>query len=61
VRPGISLRIAQFDWIRTHLSRDNKNFSPQQGSLPILSGWQNNYRFSIGISFQIGEKGTARK
>jgi len=58
---GISLRLVQFDWIRTNLSRDNKNFSPLQGSLPILSGWQSNYRFSVGISFQFGEKGFAGK
>ena len=61
LQPGISLRVVQFDWIRTNLSRDNKNFSPQLGSLPTLSGWQDNYRFSIGISFQFGERGLARK
>lgn len=56
----MSLRIVQFDWIRTHLSRDNKNFSPQQGSLPTLSGWQDNYRFSAGIAFRFGERGLPR-
>jgi hypothetical protein len=61
IQPGISLRLAQFDWIRTNLSRDNKNFSPQQGSPPILRGWQDNYRFSIGTSFQFGERGATRK
>jgi hypothetical protein len=52
---GIALRMVRFDWIRSHLSRDN--FSPQQGSLPVLSGWQDNYRFSPGITFCFGEKG----
>jgi len=61
IHPAISLRIVQFDWIRCNLSRDNKDFSPQQGSLPIVSGWQDNYRFSIGVSFQLGEKGTGGK
>lgn len=60
VRPWLSLRMVQFDWIRTHLSRDNRNFSPQQGSLPTLSGWQDNYRFSAGIVFRLGEKGLRR-
>jgi hypothetical protein len=57
VRSGISIRFVQFDWIRTHLSRDNGKFSSQQGSLPILSGWQDNYRFSAGIAFRFGERG----
>ena len=61
IHPAISLRIVQFDWIRSNLSRDNKDFSPQQGSLPIVSGWQDNYRFSIGFSFQLGEKRTGGK
>jgi hypothetical protein len=57
VHPGIALRVIQFDWIRTHLSRDNNNFSPQQGSLPVLGGWQDNCRLSAGITFRLGEKG----
>ena len=60
VRPGIALRMIQFDWVRSDLSRDNSNFSPQQGSLPILRGWQNNYRFSAGITFRFGEKGVRK-
>lgn len=60
VRPWLSLRIVQFDWIRTHLSRDNESFSPHQGSLPTLSGWQDNYRFSAGIVFRLGERGIAQ-
>jgi hypothetical protein len=56
VRPGISLRMVQFDWIRSNLSRDNRNFSPLQGSLPVLKGWQDNYRFSAGITFRLGVK-----
>jgi len=50
----------QFDWIRTHLSRDNAGYSTIQGQLPTLTGWQDNYRFSCGITFRWGEKG-ARK
>ena len=55
--PIMSFRVVQFDWLRTHLSRDNASFSPIQGQLPTLAGWQNNYRFSAGIIFRFGEKG----
>lgn len=58
VRRLISVRVVQFDWIRTNLSRDNWKYSQIQGQLPTLSGWQNNYRFSCGITFRIGEKGS---
>jgi hypothetical protein len=57
VHPRIAVRIVQFDWIRTHLNRDNNDFSPQKGSLPILGGWQDNYRISAGITFRLGERG----
>jgi hypothetical protein len=60
LRPMLSLRLVQFDWIRTHLSRDNAGYSPIQGQLPTLSGWQDNYRFSIGITLRIGEKGEGK-
>lgn len=59
VHPQVSLRLVQFDWIRTNLSRDNADFSPVQG-LPTLSGWQDNYRFSCGITFHLGEKGSPK-
>ncbi len=58
VHPIISVRFVQFDWIRTHLSRDNVNFSPIAGQLPTLSGWQDNYRFSCGVTFRFGAKGS---
>ncbi|MGB9073062.1 MAG: hypothetical protein WCC22_10375 [Terriglobales bacterium] len=60
VTPTVSVRMVQFDWIRSDLSRDNVNYSPAQGELPVLKGWQNNYRFSCGITFRFGEKGTSR-
>lgn len=60
VTPTVSVRMVQFDWIRSNLSRDNANFSPVQGELPVLKGWQDNYRFSSGIAFRFGEKGTSR-
>lgn len=56
VRPNISVRFVQFDWIRTNLSRDNPDFSIQN-QLPVLKGWQDNYRFSAGVTFRFGEKG----
>ena len=56
----MSFRVVQFDWVRTHLSRDNSNFSPLLGQLPTLSGWQDNYRFSCGLIFRFGEKGSRK-
>jgi hypothetical protein len=55
--PMISFRVVQFDWLRTHLSRDSESFSPLQGQLPIVSGWQDNYRFSTGIILRFGQRG----
>ena len=57
--PNVSVRIFQFDFVRTKLSRDNLNLSPAQGQFPTLIGWQDNYRFSFGITFRFGEKGEA--
>lgn len=56
----LAFRIAQLDWIHTNLSRDNPVFSPIQAQLPTLQGWQNNYRFSCGITFRFGSKGVGR-
>ena len=56
VHPNVSVRLIQFDFVRTKLSRDNLNFSPVQGQFPTLNGWQDNYRFSFGITFRFGEK-----
>lgn len=58
VHPAMSFRVIQFDWVRSHLTRDNVNFNPIQGQLPTLTGWQDNYRFSIGIVFRFGQKGS---
>lgn len=52
-----SLRLVQFDWVRTNLSRDSVNYLPAQGQLPIVKGWQDNYRFSCGVTFRFGVKG----
>jgi hypothetical protein len=60
LRPIVSLRPVQFDWIRTDLSRDNATFSSAQGQLPTLNRWQNNCRFSCGLTFRWGQKGTPR-
>jgi Outer membrane protein beta-barrel domain len=61
VHPNISVRLIQFDFVRTKLSRDNLSFSPAAlGQFPTLNGWQDNYRFSFGITFRFGEKGEAQ-
>ena len=59
VRPVASFRVVQFDWIRTNLSRDNGAYSPIVGQLPTLSGWQDTYRFSCGITFHWGTRGAS--
>jgi len=58
--PAISVRVFQFDFVRTKLSRDNLSFSPTQDQFPTLNGWQDNYRFSFGITFRFGAKGEPR-
>lgn len=55
--PKVSMRVAQFDWIRTNLSRNSGYLIPAKGQLPPLADWQNNYRFSCGVVFQMGSKG----
>lgn len=57
--PIMSMRVVQFDWIRTNLSRDNSAYAPVQGQLPTVSGWQDNYRFSCGITFRWGARGSS--
>lgn len=60
VHPMLAFRVVQFDYLRTHLSRDKLNWEPVQGQLPIVTGWQNNYRFSCGIVVKLGERGGRR-
>jgi hypothetical protein len=55
-----SYRLVQFDYLRTKLSRDNLNLTPDQGSFPTIQGWQNNYRFSTGILFHIGQRNAGK-
>lgn len=52
----VSVRVAQFDWIRSNLSRDNVNYSPAEGQFPTLHGWQDNYRFSTGFTVRFGTR-----
>lgn len=51
-----SMRVVQFDWIRTNLSRDSGYLTPAQGQLPALQSWQDNYRVSCGFVFRFGSK-----
>lgn len=55
-----ALRVVQFDYIRTHLSRNTVNWPDVEGQLPIVTGWQNNYRFAFGIVLRLGERGNGR-
>jgi len=53
-----SVRVVQFDWISTNLSRNSGYLTPAQGQLPTLQSWQNNYRLSSGVVFRFGSKGS---
>ncbi|HVN17557.1 MAG TPA: hypothetical protein VMU05_02265 [Dongiaceae bacterium] len=58
VRRGVSMRIAQFDWIRTNLNRANGAYAPVRNQLPSLGANQDNYRFSFGLTLHIGARRT---
>ncbi len=53
--PLLAIRLFQFDFVRAHLAHDRPEFSPIQDQLPLLPGWQNNYRFACGVVFKLGE------
>jgi hypothetical protein len=61
INPMLAFRVVQFDYLRTHLSRDKVNWEPVQGQLPVVTGWQNNYRFACGIVLKLGERGGRRR
>ena len=52
-------RIFQVDYVPPHLSSDKPRYIPTQGTMPIITGWQHNYRFSTGVVFQIGKAGNS--
>jgi hypothetical protein len=53
-------RLFEVDYLPTHLSSDKPRFIPTQGVMPVVSGWQHNYRFSTGVVFQIGRTDSGR-
>ncbi len=55
VHPLISVRAFQFDYVRTHYSRDNAAILA--GLIPDLQSWQKSYRFTVGVVLRLGEKG----
>jgi hypothetical protein len=59
--PMFSLRAIQFDYIRSHMSRNDPNFEVDTSELPPLDSWQKNYRFGVGIVMRLGEKSSGKK
>jgi opacity protein-like surface antigen len=58
VSQSFSVRAIQFDYIRSHMDRNQPNFAEIDPTVfPPLSSWQKNYRFAFGVVFRIGEKG----
>lgn len=53
----LALRVAQFDYLPTHLSHQDPFYMPPQGKFPVTQGWQHNYRVAVGIVLRLGERG----
>ncbi len=56
----VSLRLLQFDYLRTHFSRGATPLVPDPSVLPPLKSWQKNYRFAFGIVFKLGTRNARR-
>lgn len=52
-----ALRVAQFDYLPTHITHEDPFYMPPQGSFPVTQGWQHNYRVATGIIFRFGQRG----
>ncbi len=61
LHPFVSLRAIQFDYIRMNRSRGATPLVPDPGVLPSLANWQSEYRFAIGIVFNIPGPGEGRR
>ncbi len=57
VHPNISIRAFQFDYVRTHMSRDRHDLLPGDQQLPVLPSWQKSYRFTVGVVLHFGGEG----
>lgn len=55
--PMLSIRPIQFDYIRSHMSRNTPNFDIDPSIFPPLTSWQKNYRFGFGVVLRLGEHG----
>ena len=56
-----AVRAVQFDYLRTKLNRNEPEFLVDTSLFPTLREWQNNYRFSVGLVFRLGERGDGRR
>jgi len=60
ISPMFSIRPIQFDYIRSHMDRNEPNFLVDTSELPGLNSWQKNYRFSVGVVMRLGEKSSKK-
>lgn len=58
--PGVSIRAIQFDFVRANLKPD-RDLIPTTGILLRSTGWQNNYRISVGVTLRLGQRGRPRR
>ncbi len=65
---GVEFRLArhfnfrpQIDYIATHLSTIDPQFSPVEGQFPALpAAWRNNFRVSFSLGFNVGSRTAVR-
>lgn len=56
-----AIRAPQFDYVMTHLSHDQPQYSPIQQDLPTLKNWQHNFRFAFGVVVKLGTREDSRR
>jgi hypothetical protein len=55
-----AVRVVQFDYVLTHMSHDQPQYSSIENQLPALGSWQHNYRLAFGMVLRLGRRGEPR-
>lgn len=53
---SLHLRVAQFDFLRTRMGRQDSEYDIDPADFPTLTRWQSHYRFATGVVLRWGEK-----
>jgi hypothetical protein len=61
VTPMVSIRAIQFDYIRTHMDRNQPDILIDPAVFPPLTSWQKNYRFATGVVLRFGERSSSHR